>query len=242
MISVVLPAFNESSMLKSTVSTIHDLLIKRNEDFEIIIVENGSTDDTGEIAKKLVKTLDHVKSFHESEANYGRALKRGFNESTGDIVINFDVDFYDFDFLERAVAKIRETKQNRPSIIVGSKRNVDSNDERPFLRKLATNVFSKALKVLFGLKVSDTHGIKAIHRSSVEPIVNECVFEQDLFDTELILKSERAKLVVSEIAVNVKEERPARSKLLSRIPRTLKGLFILRLNLLRESTFRRKSA
>ncbi len=241
MISVVLPAYNESRMLPVTVEQVHRFLSARNEEFEIIVVENGSTDDTSQVAQLLAKQYDHVVCFHQPRPDYGKALRKGFQESRGEIIVNFDVDFYDFDFLERAVTLIRATKHNRPSIVVGSKRAVGSRDERTVVRRFATFVFSLLLKIGFGLGVTDTHGVKALHRASVQPIEAQCLFGIDLFDTELILRCERAELVVIEIPVEVKESRPARSPLISRIPRTLKGLAAMRILFFKESIVRRKS-
>lgn len=239
MISVVLPAYNESETLPTTVADVHEFLAARNEDFQIVIVENGSTDDTREVARGLFETYPEVDYFHQLYADYGNALRIGFEHSKGDVVVNFDVDFYDFDFLERAVTLIRETQHNRPSIVVGSKRAVGARDERTVLRRFATLVFSTLLRVGFGLGVTDTHGIKAFHRASVAPLVADCHFGIDLFDTEVILRCERAGLVVNEIPVTVKESRPARSPLLSRIPRTLSGLAKMRLLFIKESFVRR---
>ncbi|MFN8015056.1 MAG: glycosyltransferase [Acidimicrobiia bacterium] len=240
MISVVLPAYNESETLENTVTDIFKFLKKRKEDFEIIIVENGSLDSTLKIAEKLSETHPNVRSFHESLADYGNALRKGFREAKGEIVVNFDVDFYDLDFLERAVSMIRNSKSNSPSIVVGSKRAVGAKDERGLLRRIATLVFSTILRIGFGLGVTDTHGVKAFHRSSVAPFEEECHFGIDLFDTELILRCEKAGLVVNEIPVAVKESRPARSSILARVPRTLKGLAHLRILFFKESIVRRR--
>lgn len=241
MISVVLPAYNESLMLSATVREIHKFLKARKEDFQIVIVENGSTDNTCEIAEQLALKYSAIDFFSEISADYGHALRRGFQESKGDVVVNFDVDFYDFDFLERAVSLIRETPHNCPSIVVGSKRAHGSRDERSILRRFATFVFSSILRVGFGLGVTDTHGVKAFHRASVAPFEQQCHFGIDLFDTELILRCERAGLVVHEIPVAVKESRPARSALISRIPRTLSGLTAMKLLFIKESFVRRTS-
>lgn len=240
MISVVLPAFNESNTLQNTVKDVDDYLLSRNEPYEIVIVENGSTDDTAKLARKLSKKFKAVKYFHEPVADYGLALRKGFQESNGDVIVNFDVDFYDLDFLERAVNLIRNTKHHRPSVVVGSKRAIGANDQRSPLRRLATFVFSTLLRIGFGLGVTDTHGVKAFHRASVAPLEQDCHFGIDLFDTELILRCERAGLVVNEIPVSVKESRPARSALLSRIPRTLAGLGMMKMLFIKESFVRRE--
>src|SRR5690606_19560899 len=133
MISVVLPSYNESETLPATVEDIHSYLAARDEEYEILIVENGSSDNTAHVGRELREKFDEVFFFHESLADYGNALRRGFREAHGDIVVNFDVDFYDVDFLERAVTIIRDTKNQRPSIVVGSKRTIGAKDERPVL-------------------------------------------------------------------------------------------------------------
>jgi len=242
MISVVLPAFNESDMLEETVDAVYKYLESRKEDFQVIIVENGSDDNTAEIGQRLASESEFIDFFHSPIADYGSALRQGFQNAKGDIVVNFDVDFYDLDFLERAVTIIRNTKKNRPAIVVGSKRAIGSRDERSALRRLATLVFSSILRIGFGLGVTDTHGVKAFHRASVAPLESLCHFGSDLFDTELILRCEREGLIVNEIPVAVKESRPARSPLISRIPRTLQGLAAMRILFLKESFVRRNQS
>lgn len=240
MLSVVLPAYNESETLESTTNDVLAYLASRDEEYEVIIVENGSLDNTKDIGVKLAKKNSNVKFFSQDLADYGAALRRGLREAKGDVVVNFDVDFYDFDFLERASKMIRKTGESKtPAIVVGSKRAQGSNDNRSILRRLATFVFSSILRVGFGLGVSDTHGVKAMHRSSVIDFEKQCKFTVDLFDTELILRCERNGILVSEIPVSVEESRPARSNLISRIPRTLWGLSKMRILFFYESIFRR---
>ena len=147
--------------------------------------------------------------------------------------MNFDTDYFDLDFLDAAVAQV--LAPDGPAIVVGSKRGEGANDKRDPIRKLATLVFSTILRVVFGLRVSDTHGIKAMRREAVEPYARICTFGQDLFDTELILRVERAGLSTAEIPVEVRELRQARSTFITRVPRTLRGLWKLRWALWKES-------
>ena len=67
------------------------------------------------------------------------------------------------------------------------------------------------------------------------PLAEVCRFGEDLFDTELVLRAERAGLATAEIPVKVVERRPARSTMCTRVPRTLRGLARLRIALWRES-------
>ena len=235
-VSVVMPAFNEAEILASSVTSVVDGLRARGESFEIMIVENGSTDDTLRIARLLAADVPEVRVEHRGEADYGRALRAGLLDATGEAVVNFDIDYFDLDFLDAAVKQVLDP--DGPAIVVGSKRSEGSRDTRDPLRKFATLVFSMILRMVFGLRVSDTHGIKAMRRVAVEPYARICTFGQDLFDTELILRVERAGLRAGEIPVHVRELRPARSSFLSRVPRTLRGLCRLRWALWKESRAR----
>jgi glycosyltransferase involved in cell wall biosynthesis len=232
-VSVVMPAFNEAEILASSVKSVVEGLRDRSEAFEVLVVENGSTDDTLPIAQGLAAEYPEVRVEHRDVADYGHALRSGLLNATGEAVVNFDTDYFDLDFLDAAVIQV--LGPDGPAIVVGSKRGEGASDERDPIRKLATLVFSTILRVVFGLKVSDTHGIKAMRRAAVEPYARICTFGQDLFDTELILRVERAGLRTGEIPVEVRELRQARSTFITRVPRTLRGLCRLRWALWKES-------
>jgi glycosyltransferase involved in cell wall biosynthesis len=238
-ISVVMPAYNEADILATSVKDVVAGLRERGEEFEVLIVENGSTDGTLAIAEQLATELPEVRVEHRTEADYGRALRHGLLAATGDAVVNFDTDYFELDFATAAVAKV--LAPDGPAIVVGSKRAAGSSDTRAPLRKVATWVFSTILRLAFGLRVSDTHGMKAMNRAAVRPYAERCFSGQDLFDTELILRIERAGLGTAEIPVAVHELRPARSSFLSRVPRTLRGLCTLRIALWKEARAARRS-
>ncbi|HVW35544.1 MAG TPA: glycosyltransferase [Acidimicrobiia bacterium] len=231
-ITVVLPAHNEAGMLEDAVSEVAGGLRQRGRSFEIVVVENGSTDETAAIANRLAGDVPELRALSLAEPDYGRALRAGLLAAVGEVVVNFDVDFCDLDFLDRAVPMVQPA--DGPAVVVGSKRAAGSADTRDWQRRLVTNVFSSLLRFGFGLTVSDTHGVKAMRRAAVAPLAQHCRFGQDLFDTELILRAERAGLRAGEIPVRVIEKRPARSSIRARIPRTVKGLVALRLALWRE--------
>jgi glycosyltransferase involved in cell wall biosynthesis len=227
-----MPAFNEAEIIATSVKDVVTALRARESSFEVIVVENGSTDDTLTIARELADAFPEVRVEHRDEADYGQALRTGLLTATGDAVVNFDTDYYDLDFLDVAVARV--LAPGGPAIVVGSKRAQGATDERSLLRKVATAVFSTVLRVVFRLSVSDTHGMKAMRRAAVDPIARDCRFGQDLFDTELILRAERAGLTAAEIPVVVRELRPARTSIARRVPRTLVGLVKLRYALWRD--------
>jgi glycosyltransferase involved in cell wall biosynthesis len=230
-ISVVFPAYQEAEYLATAVQHVVEGLRARNVAGEVIVVENGSTDSTFQEAKLLAEKYPEVVALQNPTADYGLALKRGLLTATGEFVVNFDVDLYDLGFMDKAIATI--ATPGGPSLVVGSKRGAGALDQRHWTRKLVTAVFSTLLRVGFGLKVSDTHGMKAMRRADVVPFAETCLFGVDLFDTELILRCERGGLSSGEVPITVEEHRPARTPIASRILRSLRGLAKLRMALWR---------
>ncbi len=219
-------AYNEEAYLAASVRSVTEGLRARPRRFEVLVVENGSTDDTAAIAGQLAATLPEVRSLSLRRADYGAALRAGFLASSGDVVVNFDVDHHDLDFLDEALAILDGSGAD---MIVGSKRAASAVDTRRRVRRLVTQAFSTVLRLGFSLGVSDTHGMKALRRASLLGLVEQCRFGADLFDTELVLRAERAGLAVAEIGVRVDERRPPRTSIAWRAVRTAVGLVRLRL-------------
>jgi glycosyltransferase involved in cell wall biosynthesis len=226
-----MPAYNETELLELSVKEVTEGLRGRTGPFEVIVVENGSRDATPELADRLAASTAEVVTLHLDIPDYGAALRAGLLAAEGEIVVNFDVDYYDLGFIADALERIAAA--DLPAIVVGSKRALGARDERNGLRRLVTAVFSAVLRYGFGLSVSDTHGMKAMRRESVVPLARACPNGTDLFDTELILRAERAGLSVVELPVVVVERRPSRSPIWRRVPRTLLGLLRLRIQLWR---------
>ncbi len=123
-----MPVFNEVEILATTVKEVAAGLRDRDESFEVVVVENGSTDRTLALASEIAAELPEVRVVHRAEANYGRALRAGLLAARGDAVVNFDADYFDLGFLDAAVAKVLDPAG--PAIVVGSKRGVGATDTR----------------------------------------------------------------------------------------------------------------
>ncbi len=231
LISVVMPAHDEAAFIGTAVREVAEGMRSRGA-FEIVVVENGSSDDTAEVAKALAEDIPELRVLSLGAPDYGKALRMGFLAAEGEIAAFFDVDYFDLGFLDRAVALIEAP--GGPTIVVGSKRGEGALDTRPWPRRMVTLVFSTILKVGFGLSVSDTHGMKVLRRQPLVALAERCRFGTDLFDTELILRAERAGLKSGEVPVVVQELRPSRSSIAKRIPRTMANLVRLRIYLWRD--------
>ena len=228
--SVVVPIFNEEDIVLDSARKIYEICKKTNIEFEIIFSENGSNDKTLELINHFCSTKKECKVLSNEIANYGMALKNGFEKAKYEMVISFDIDYFSQQFLIESISL-----NKKYSAITASKRLNNSKDERKLIRRLATNFFVILLKILFQTSMSDTHGMKAIRKKSLEKQISKVVSTQDLFDTELLIRIEKNQEEIYEVPTMVNEIRPSVSLIYSRIPRTIKSLLKLRIQIFKES-------
>jgi hypothetical protein len=224
-LSVVLPAHNEEALIGETVSQLLSALAESGERFEILIVENGSADHTAEVAERLADEHHEVRLVRLLDADYGAALRAGFLAARGETVVNFDVDYYDVGFLREARSLIVEGKAQ---IVLASKRAPGSADRRPLPRRLLTLGFTKVMRSLLAVPVSDAHGMKALDRRAITPAVVASQMGGSVFDVEIVVRAHRSGLEIAELATEVREVRPARTGVVRRSFESLRGLLKLR--------------
>lgn len=223
MISIVIPVFNEAALVREAVAELCGKLDELGWDYELILAENGSTDGTQEALRELSARLPRLRSLHEDQPNYGRALRRGILEARGDQVICDEIDLCDTNFYLRALPLL----EGGADLVVGSKAMKGSDDARPWLRRAATRVITLLLRILTGFRGTDTHGLKAFRRERLVDVVRACVVDRDLFASELVIRAQRMGRDVREIPITLAEKRPPSIQLLRRVPRVLKGLLQL---------------
>ena len=221
--SIVIPIYNEEEILIESVNSIISMCERTELTYELLLIENGSTDKTLEIAQSFSNMNNSIKVHSLNQANYGNALKTGFSLAIYELVVAFDIDYYSETFLITSLQL-----ESEYSAITASKRLQTSEDARRLIRRLATNFFVYLLKVLFNTDLSDTHGMKALKKSEINKFIEQVVSTQDIFDTELLLRIERNGGKVKEVPTKINEIRPSVSLIYKRIPRTLKSLIKLR--------------
>jgi glycosyltransferase AglD len=220
-VTVIVPVHNEADFIPVGLPKLIAAVRAVEADAQLIVVENGSTDGSADRARAVAAGGAEVVEL--AVADYGEALHEGMRRAKGDWVVTFDIDYFSEAFL-RDLRALREDAD----VVIASKRDPGSQDRRPFARRLATFGFNVLLTTVLGSSVSDTHGIKAFRMAVTAPYLDAVGSRQDLFDTELVVRLERAGARISEVPVIVEELRPARSSLLRRVPRTLAGLWRIR--------------
>jgi glycosyltransferase involved in cell wall biosynthesis len=223
-LSIVIPVYNEEGLLSTSIND----LIKRMEKipvvYEIIISENGSRDRTKEIAKELSETKRNVRTIHSEEPNYGKALRRGILQARGEVVVCDEIDICDTNFYRKALDLIVDSGFD---MVIGSKLHPDARDKRPFFRHFATIIINLLLRIFLGFRGTDTHGLKAFRREAILPVVDRCLVDRDLFQSELVIRAERMNKKIREIPVAIVEKRKPSINLFRRVPNVLKNLMKL---------------
>jgi glycosyltransferase involved in cell wall biosynthesis len=217
-VSIVVPIHNEEAILHAAVVDLRERLKDVPYEWELILAENGSMDATLEVAEALSKKMENLRILSIPEPNYGRALRQGILAATGEFVICEEIDLCDTIFHARALELLADPEI---SVVIGSKLLAGASDERPLTRHAASQLYSTMLRLLLGFKGTDTHGLKALRREPMLPIVQACVVDRDVFASELVIRAERARLKIVEIPVRVMEKRPPSINLVARVPKVL---------------------
>jgi glycosyltransferase involved in cell wall biosynthesis len=220
-VSFVIPIHDEEAILHAAVVDLRENLRDLGVRYEVILAENGSRDATLVIAGKLAARYPEVRYFSIGEPNYGAALREGILRARGDVVVCEEIDLCDVDFHERALALLRKDDAD---MVVGSKLLPGAHDARPRTRHAASLVYSRVLRAVVGFAGTDTHGLKAFHRTRLEGVVRACTVDKDVFASELVIRAQRASLRVVEIPVRVMEKRTPSINLVRRLPGVLTRL------------------
>jgi glycosyltransferase involved in cell wall biosynthesis len=220
-LSIVIPVYNEEAIIEGALLRYLEGLEGLGRSYELIVAANGCRDQTVPIVRELMTTWPSLR-LHESDVpNYGRALRAGLLAASGDVVVCDEIDLCDLDFVKRA---LRLLDADHCDVVVGSKAMPGARDRRPFVRRAATRVINGLLRAAVGFQGTDTHGLKAMKRHAILPVVAACVVDQDLFASELVIRAGRAGLRLVEIPIELEEQRSSPVHLVRRVPRVLRDL------------------
>jgi glycosyltransferase involved in cell wall biosynthesis len=195
-LSVVIPAYNEEENTADCINKVHAILKKSDYDWEIIFVNDGSKDRTGEIAKGFLKKINNLKVVeNRPNRGYGGSLKAGFDKSTKEFIAFAPAD-NQFDFSE--IHKLVEVQKKENADIVSGIRLGGGAD--PFLRKVNRFGWNSILTLLFGRLATDVDcGFKLFRRSILEKI--HLTSNGALIDTQLFAAAKARGFRIAETPV-----------------------------------------
>jgi glycosyltransferase involved in cell wall biosynthesis len=196
-ISVVFPMYNEEAYLERAVEAAREVLEAIAPDHEIIIVDDASTDRTGELADALARADPRVKVLHnDRNRRLGGTLRAGYAAATKDLILYSDADL-PFDFREVARA-VRLLDYQQADVLAAYR--FDRTSEGP-LRTLYTLAYSALIRALFHLRYRDVNfSFKLFRRSLLDRVVLKS--EGSFIDAEFLVRAKKAGASIIQIGVD----------------------------------------
>ncbi len=200
-LSLIVPGYNEGDLIYDNLLEIAVESEKLCTEYEVIFVNDGSSDDTLEMAVKASKACDRIKIIDCKEnQGKGNALKLGVQLATGGYIafLDADLDLHPsqladfFDILEKYDA----------DAVIGSKMHPDSKVDYPKSRTIISKGYYYLLFILFRLKIKDTQtGIKLFKTRAIKPVMEKILVKRFAYDIEVlaVLNRRGAKIVDAPI-------------------------------------------
>lgn len=196
-LSVFFPCYNEEEHVEETVKKCKKILPKISKKWEIIIVNDGSRDKTGEIAKKLSQKDKRIRVItHNPNRGYGAAFKSGFYNAKYEWITFTDADGqFDFSEITKFIKKQRETQAD---LVIGyyKKRQVSK------LKILTSKMWEYVVYIMFGLKVRDIDcGFKLVKKEVVDKVPKLESERGAFISSEFLIKANKLGYKIVEIPV-----------------------------------------
>ena len=196
-LNIIVPCFNEQDNLQTTIKKIEDWCILKNLEFQIIIVNNNSTDKTEEVGQRLVDK--NILFVNEKKKGKGFAVKKGMMNAKYNNVLIIDADFStDIDHLKV------DWFNTYNSLIIGS-RPLGVEIGTPFIRRVYGKVLNYLIRIIFSIEIKDTQcGFKFLSTNKLNEIINEIEFGGFIYDLDLIMICKKLKFKIIETPVSYK--------------------------------------
>ncbi|MEK6647254.1 MAG: glycosyltransferase [Candidatus Firestonebacteria bacterium] len=207
LISVVIPSYNEGSHIYKNIREIQRTFDEFGCKYELIVVNDGSSDDTYEEALKAAKGYNNiVVKTHRKNYGKGRTLKMGCRFAKGDLILFLDADL---DLHPGQVPVLFDMMKLRDvDVVIGSKRHPDSDVNYPWHRDIISMVYYFVIKMLFGLPVRDTQtGIKLFKKEVIKHIFPRLLVKRYAYDLELLVMAHRFGYKIMEAPVTLHFQR-----------------------------------
>ena len=193
-ISVFFPCYNEQDNVARTVEQALAVLKKLNADFEVIIVNDGSSDATGQIAEQIARQNNRVKVVHHrTNLGYGAALQSGFKAADKELVFYTDGDGqFDINEMPPLLPLIKQYD------IVSCYR---LNRQDPLIRKLNAWCWTKLVCLLFGMKIRDIDCAFKLYKTEIFDNI-KLSSTGALIDTEVLARAIRKGYCITQTGVH----------------------------------------
>ena len=199
-LSVVFPCLDEADRLPGTLATYLAHYPPDRTEVEVVVVDDGSTDDTAAVAEAIAATDRRVRVLRTARnRGKGHAVRAGIRAALGELVVFTDADgSYGPEEVDRVVAALDEAP-----VAIGARHRTQAG-AGPLPRRLAGWVFNLAMRRLLPLDFHDTQcGLKGFRREAAAAIFGRARVDGYAFDVEALLLARRLGLKVAEVPVRL---------------------------------------
>jgi glycosyltransferase involved in cell wall biosynthesis len=207
-LSVVIPAYNEEKIISRNMLSLNEAVKNICPDYEIIIVDDASTDSTRELIRGLSREVPAIKGvFRESRGNFGSALRQGLEAAANELILYTDADQpFDHNQIRSAVDLF---SQSHADLLKGYR--INRSDEG-FLRYLCTFFYNGLIRILFHVPVKDVNfAFKLIKRDVLSRLSLRS--RGPFIDAEIVVKALYLGYNVKKIGVKYCFDPRRRSRL-----------------------------
>ena len=229
-ISIVIPAYNEETLILNTLESLREYMATRSENYEFIVVDDGSNDRTAATIQDWQKKMNADLQLLINQKNMGKgfSIRRAVQASRGQYVIFIDADLpYELYAIDNFLSALK----NGYDLAVGS-RVLPGAEVRgvPFYRYIAGQVFSWMVQLLLFTGLPDTQcGFKSFRSMAAKEIFRRTSIDGFGFDVEMLFVARKLKFAIQPIAVHMIEHRQrSRVRLFSDSLRMFSNLFTVR--------------
>jgi len=198
-ISIILPCLNEAAAIPTCLPQLQDILRKYHYHAEVIVVDNGSTDESASLLAEARGTFPELQIIHEHRRGYGSAYNAGLAQATGTYIVMVDMD-NTYDFSE--IPKFVDALSSGATFVIGNRFQGDmERDSMPWHHRWIGNpILSLLVRILFGTRVRDVHcGMRALHKD-ILPTLNLQTPGME-FASEMVVKAVREKCIIAQIPI-----------------------------------------
>ena len=200
--SIIIPAYNESKRIVPTLNRVLSYIAEQGWDAELIVVNDGSRDDTAKVVSGYVEHNPIVRLL-ENPGNRGKgySVRNGMLNARGTILLFSDADLSSP--IEEA-PKLFEAIEQGADVVIGSRwlRSELQTARQPLHRQLFGRIFNVVLRIFLGLNFKDTQcGFKAFTRQSAQSIFPLQRIERWGFDPELLFLAKKQGFRIAEVPV-----------------------------------------
>ena len=200
-ISIIIPVYNEESKISSVLSHIKDVMGETQLDYELIVINDGSTDKTELVIKEEEKLDKRVRVLtYKQNRGKGHAVKMGILNSTGDVVSFLDGD------LNISPHEIKNYVKELEGcdLVIASKSHPLSIISAPMVRKMLSRMFSILVRLAVGITIKDTQsGLKVGNGDALRKIFNVMLVKRYAFDVEMLAIASKLNLKIKESPINI---------------------------------------